>query len=436
MMLLVACGIDANDKVVPIAWALVPIENELWWTWFLRYLKHCIPIFETEDQIFISDREKGMANAVSTVFDKSIHLHCCQHIADNLQQRYGNKVRPLFWQACRAKTPELFAQKMEDLKAQSQPAFEYLSLIKRSIWTRAYSTYPRYGHDTSNIVESLNSVWSDIRNLPPLQIMDSLYSYAMKLVYNRSTTKQKLDTISDIPMARFQQRFKTSRRLQVYPSGNRIAEVKDPESSRKWIVNLTDHKCDCEDFYEYQSPCSHAIAVARYFQIDPISLFDTSYFVKAYRKTYSRLLLPISIENITPDKSIKPPIIKKQAGRPKTKRIRKGSWEKRQTRCGNCLNWGHNKRRCTNQPVSSGRKERAYHWLEEVGVEVEVEVELRVEIEESESESGNENEIIVVEDEDRESDILSELESDQFEDEIEGVIKELVSYTRSGKVRK
>ena len=28
MMLLVACGIDANDKVVPIAWALVPIENE------------------------------------------------------------------------------------------------------------------------------------------------------------------------------------------------------------------------------------------------------------------------------------------------------------------------------------------------------------------------------------------------------------------------
>ena len=29
MMLLVACGIDANDKVVPLAWALVPIENEV-----------------------------------------------------------------------------------------------------------------------------------------------------------------------------------------------------------------------------------------------------------------------------------------------------------------------------------------------------------------------------------------------------------------------
>jgi hypothetical protein len=33
MMLLVACGIDANDHVVPLAWDLVPIENHEWWTW-------------------------------------------------------------------------------------------------------------------------------------------------------------------------------------------------------------------------------------------------------------------------------------------------------------------------------------------------------------------------------------------------------------------
>jgi hypothetical protein len=84
MMLLIACGIDANDKVVPLAWALVLIENEVWWAWFLGYLKHCIPALDSEDYVFISDREKGMATAVSTVFEQSIHLYCCQHIADNL----------------------------------------------------------------------------------------------------------------------------------------------------------------------------------------------------------------------------------------------------------------------------------------------------------------------------------------------------------------
>ena len=76
-MLLVACGIDANDKVVPIAQALVPIENETWWTWFLGYLKHYISTLESKDYIFISDQEKGIATVVSAVFDKLIYLHCC-----------------------------------------------------------------------------------------------------------------------------------------------------------------------------------------------------------------------------------------------------------------------------------------------------------------------------------------------------------------------
>jgi hypothetical protein len=39
MILLIACGIDANSNVVPLAWALVPIEDEIWWNWFLIYLK-------------------------------------------------------------------------------------------------------------------------------------------------------------------------------------------------------------------------------------------------------------------------------------------------------------------------------------------------------------------------------------------------------------
>jgi hypothetical protein len=32
MMLMIACGIDANDNVLPLSWALVPTENEEWWT--------------------------------------------------------------------------------------------------------------------------------------------------------------------------------------------------------------------------------------------------------------------------------------------------------------------------------------------------------------------------------------------------------------------
>lgn len=83
-------------------------------------------------------------------------IHCCRHIADNLQQRFGNKIRPLFWQAARAQTRRLFKLKMEVIQRQSKPVWEYLTVIKKTLWTTAYRAYPRYGHDTSNIIESVN----------------------------------------------------------------------------------------------------------------------------------------------------------------------------------------------------------------------------------------------------------------------------------------
>jgi len=76
------------------------------------------------------------------------------------------------------------------------------------------------------------------------------------------------------------------------------------------------------------------------------------------------------LDNLVIDPIIQPPILKKQAGRPKTKRIRKGAWKRKQTRCSTCLDWGHNKGTCRNQPISSGRRERAREWLEEVIVKL------------------------------------------------------------------
>ena len=126
--------------------------------------------------------------------------------------------------------------------------------------------------------------------------------------------------------------------------------------------------CDCGCFYEYQSPCAHGIAAAMYRAEDPLSFFYDAYSTGVYRKTYSHPLPPISIEDLAVDNNIKPPVLRKQAGRPRTKRIRKGAWERKQTRCSNCLGWGHNKRSCRGQPVSSGRRERARDWLDEVEV--------------------------------------------------------------------
>jgi hypothetical protein len=63
----------------------------------------------------------------------------------------------------------------------------------------------------------------------------------------------------------------------VFPSGNGIFQVEIPDTGMKYIVNLAERLCDCKDFYEYQGPCTHAIAAIQRQGDDPLAFFLNRY---------------------------------------------------------------------------------------------------------------------------------------------------------------
>jgi hypothetical protein len=71
---------------------------------------------------------------------------------------------------------------------------------------------------------------------------------------------------------------------------------------------------------------------------------------------------PLLIENLSSHLDILPPLIRKKRGHLRVKRIRKGALKRKQTKCTNCLQLGHNKRRCVAQPARNGRAERFRDW--------------------------------------------------------------------------
>jgi len=203
-------------------------------------------------------------------------------------------------------------------------------------------------------------VWGNIRQLLPLQMINAIYTYLIKLVYKRSQEKQRSTHFADVPLARFNDRLKLSQRYQVFRSQNGIYQVQIPDFGRKHVVNLIEHDCDCRNFYEYQSACTHAIAACKYAAEDPFNHIDWKFSVKALQKTYSHSLVPISIKSLSSKKGVQPLKVKRQRGRPKTKRIRKGDWKQKPICCSLCGVVGdHNKRRCTNAPLANGRQQRA-----------------------------------------------------------------------------
>ena len=81
-ILLAATVTDANGQLFPLAYAIVSIENDDNWLWFLRLLREVVeanaPAFlSPEDQksrlVFLSDRQKGLLAGVERVFPNSPH---------------------------------------------------------------------------------------------------------------------------------------------------------------------------------------------------------------------------------------------------------------------------------------------------------------------------------------------------------------------------
>lgn len=59
-ILLAVVGVDANDGMYPVAWAVVESETTESWTWFLQFLCQDIKILIDKEWTFISDRQKVM----------------------------------------------------------------------------------------------------------------------------------------------------------------------------------------------------------------------------------------------------------------------------------------------------------------------------------------------------------------------------------------
>jgi hypothetical protein len=93
---------------------------------------------------------------------------CCQHIAENVYKKFSQEHKAPFWQIARAQSQSAFDTAVQALQRDSPQVEEYLSLISYKTFAFTCFPLPRYSHDTSNIVESTNSAWREIRELPPL----------------------------------------------------------------------------------------------------------------------------------------------------------------------------------------------------------------------------------------------------------------------------
>ncbi|KAK4404611.1 hypothetical protein Sango_0829700 [Sesamum angolense] len=197
-VLLAAIGLDGNNGLFPVAFAIVESECKESWTFFFENLSMLVRGFSVDKLwTFMSDRQKGLVETINEVVPHAINRRCARHIYANFGSQFvGTALKRYFWQAARSYSAAGFNFALYKIKELKPAAYEWLLKILAEMWSRhAFDPRRKNDHVTNNISESFNHWVGELRSKPILTLVDGLRAKLMSRLQKR---KQKGIKWSDL----------------------------------------------------------------------------------------------------------------------------------------------------------------------------------------------------------------------------------------------
>lgn len=382
--LLLAVGIDANGHNLLLAWAIVESENTSSWEWLFLLLKRAIP--QCLEMTLISDRDKGLLAADGILGSGVDRLICCFHLKCNFVRRY-RRVERFFWPIANAKTQLEHDLRFEELQHTNPAAATYLAGVDRALWVTCYFSGQNFGHKTSNVVESMNNLLKDERELSILDLLNEIWHLTMSQRFKRHEIAcillEKNQVYTDFCLQQLRNSERWAQKNTVRMASRVLGEVTQA-NDRVYIVNLADRICDCGHFQENGIPCGHAFTCIYALNQSPRDYVSHHFSVQTWKNTNLTNLQPVTIENLPVSNARQPPSLRRApAGRPRTLRLTAGSRQKYVTRaqallngvdhnsplsgqgsqaCRICGIYGHNRKTCTSKSAMESGKTSDILW--------------------------------------------------------------------------
>ncbi|XP_062117237.1 uncharacterized protein LOC133831059 [Humulus lupulus] len=307
--LLAAVGIDGNNSFFPVAYAVVESENKDSWNWFLGFLKDDLNIQDNSRIFWMSDKQKGLIEAIKICFEGSAHRFCVRHLYNHFKKEFkGLVLKQVVWRAARATTIHRFEAEMEKLKGLNVDAYKWLDAKDPKTWTRShFQPNPICDMLLNNMCESFNSAILEARDKPILTLLETIRRYIMvRLVMKKeSISKWNHDIAPRI--------FKIlennkSHALQCIPEycGDGKFEVRCYFGDR-YCVDLNTKTCSCRRWQLTGIPCSHGISCMEDRDINPELLVHECYNKTTYLKIYGYVVNPLNDPEAWRKTSLDPP---------------------------------------------------------------------------------------------------------------------------------
>lgn len=299
-IILTANAIDGNDGFFLVAFAIVDIEDDSNWHWFLEQLKAAI--LNSQSITFVFDREKNLKSSVYEVFQDSHVGYSIYHLLESFKRNVkgpfqgdGKSFLPVhFLAAAHAVRPVGFRKSTEQIKQISSQAYDWVMQIEPQHWTTSSFKGERYNHIIDDVGWSLAKLMEDYRDLPILHKIDAIIRTMIDAIADA-----KLDAcmwsshLTPSKERELQEENVRSCGLKVLISSDTLFEVREDSTH---VVNISTWSCTCLGWKETGLPCRHALAVFALIGRNPYEFCSNYFTVDAYRLTYLDDIAPVPIE--------------------------------------------------------------------------------------------------------------------------------------------
>ncbi|XP_071686988.1 uncharacterized protein [Rutidosis leptorrhynchoides] len=369
--ILTAVGLDSNNSIYPVAYAIVEQENYNSWSWFLECLGDDLGLTRQSNFTFISDRQKGLLQAVARMYPCAEHRFCLRHIHENMKTKgfRGAAYKQLLWKCASATTVPYFEKAMLELKGFNVAAHTYLGKIPPSCWAKShFSGRAKSDVLLNNMCEVLNRWLLDARDKPIITALEYVREYLMKRIVTGINKVAKCNgPLTPSATKLFESIKKDAHLCRVLWSGSNLYQVNGLHGEQ-CVVDIGERRCACRKWEITGIPCKHAVAcfwnmATNSQDVGPLERwFDPIYYLDTWNRAYCFTINPLNDRSLWPKSSISlpllPPLFTPSVGRLKKNRIKgfeereslnnggKLSRKGKSIKCGTCGIYGHNKRGC------------------------------------------------------------------------------------------
>uniref|UniRef100_A0A1J3H9G1 SWIM-type domain-containing protein n=1 Tax=Noccaea caerulescens TaxID=107243 RepID=A0A1J3H9G1_NOCCA len=335
--MLAAVGRDGDNRIFPIAWAVVEVEDNPNWLWFVQLLKTDLGLEDGADITIISDKHKGILAAVHEELPKAEHRMCARHILENWKKTNKDiELERKFWKIARSYTVEDFESNLEALKNYNQGAYDSLQCTQPKTWSRPFFKLGSCCNDNlNNLSESFNRSVREARRKPLLDMLTDVRRQCMVRNAKRALItgrwKMRFTPRSDKEIELNRQKAKECKR---YMSTGNLHEV--DFNGTGYSVDMEKKTCGCGYWQMNGIPCMHAMCVITTTRLDLNDYVSDYYLTSRWRELYVRGMKPVQGMKLWRRLGrlpVLPPPSRANKGRPHDRARRKGPHESSSNSC-------------------------------------------------------------------------------------------------------